>query len=64
MENNMRKIRKKIPMTLQELARLSGVSQGNLSEIETGKVNPTILTAYSIAGALGKPIQRIFPEPK
>lgn len=50
---NIRKIRKKLGYTLDTLAKKSGVSQAMLSQIEGGKVNPTIATVWKIAQGLG-----------
>lgn len=45
--------RKAKGLTLEKLARESGVSMGTLSEIETGKRRVTDRTARKIAAALG-----------
>lgn len=39
-------------MTMDELALKSGVSKGNISKIESGKVNPTLDTIIAICKAL------------
>ncbi len=50
---NIRKERKKQRLSLDELSRRSGVSKAMLSQIEAGKANPTVATAWKIAYALG-----------
>ena len=39
-------------LTMEMLAKLSGVSKGQISKIEKGG-NPTALTLYKLSGALG-----------
>jgi transcriptional regulator with XRE-family HTH domain len=43
-----------------ELARLSGVTPGAISQIERGRVQPSLTTLRAIADALGEPIFRFF----
>ena len=52
-------------LTMQELAYKSEVSLMNLSRIENGATNPTLLTLIRIFKALGKEkeIMKLFPEP-
>ncbi len=40
-------------MTQEQLAERSGLSQQYLSGLESGRRNPTIVTLYEIATALG-----------
>jgi transcriptional regulator with XRE-family HTH domain len=51
--DNCARIRKARGMTQEELSEKSGLSQQYLSDLERGKRNPTIVTIYHIAGALG-----------
>ncbi|NPA22845.1 MAG: helix-turn-helix domain-containing protein [Crenarchaeota archaeon] len=46
-------LRKQRGLSLSELARLAGISKSTLSELESGKINPTVSTLWSIARALG-----------
>ncbi len=48
----LRKARKRAAMTLDALAKTSGVSKAMLSQIEQNKANPTVLVLYNIAAAL------------
>lgn len=51
--DNCARIRKERDLTQEELAERSGLSQQYLSGLERGKRNPTIVTIYEIAQALG-----------
>ena len=50
---NAARIRKERGLTQEQLAEKSGLSQQYLSGLEKGRRNPTILTLYEIATALG-----------
>ena len=50
---NMHKERRRQQLSLDSLAAASGVSKAMLSQIESGKVNPTVATMWKIAHALG-----------
>ena len=45
-------------LTLEELARRSGVSKGMLVQIEQGRTNPSIATLCRVANALGVAVSR------
>jgi XRE family transcriptional regulator, regulator of sulfur utilization len=49
---NIQKMRKDEGLTLDALAERSGVSKAMLSQIESDKVNPTVLTIWKIARGL------------
>jgi len=49
---NIQEIRRKLSMTLGHLSARSGVSKAMLSQIETEKVNPTVVTLWKIANGL------------
>jgi transcriptional regulator with XRE-family HTH domain/quercetin dioxygenase-like cupin family protein len=46
--------------TLRGLAREIGVSASLISQIETGKSQPSVSTLYAITTALGLPIEQLF----
>ncbi len=48
-------------MTLDDLARLSGVSKGMLSQIEQSKTNPTVTVLLRIASGLRVEPMRLLP---
>lgn len=50
---NVRRTRKLRGFTQEQFAEKSGFSQQYLSSLETGKRNPSIITVYEIAVALG-----------
>ncbi|MFN4281425.1 MAG: helix-turn-helix domain-containing protein [Alphaproteobacteria bacterium] len=50
---NLARIRHQKGMTQERLSELSGFTQQYLSNIEVGKTNPTIVSIYEIAQALG-----------
>ena len=50
---NAARIRKERGLTQEQLAERSGLSQQYLSGLEQGRRNPTIVTLYEIAEALG-----------
>lgn len=50
---NAARIRREKGLTQEELAEKSGLSQQYLSGLEQGRRNPTIVTLYELAVALG-----------
>ena len=54
---NLRQRRKARGMSLDDLARSSGVSRAALSQIETCKSNPTVGVLWKIAVGLGVPVR-------
>jgi DNA-binding XRE family transcriptional regulator len=56
----LREWRKYRGMTQVKLATASGLSQGAIAQIETGKRNPTVETARKIADALNCDIDDLF----
>lgn len=54
--------RKRQGISQKELAEKAGITQGQLSRIESGESSPLITTAYAIANALGKTIEVNFEE--
>jgi transcriptional regulator with XRE-family HTH domain len=50
---NVRRIRQKKGLTQEEFAEISGFSQQYLSSLENGRRNPTVVTIYELATALG-----------
>jgi transcriptional regulator with XRE-family HTH domain len=49
-------------MTTRALASAAGVSQPFLTNVENGRVTPSIASLYSIARALGVPASALLPE--
>lgn len=50
---NALRIRKERGLTQEQLAERSGLSQQYISGLEQGRRNPTIVTLYELATALG-----------
>ncbi|SDO64843.1 helix-turn-helix domain-containing protein [Desulforhopalus singaporensis] len=60
--SQVRKLRNKRGLTLQDLADLTGLSKPNLSQIENNLVTPPIATLLKISSALGVGIGFFFKE--
>ena len=50
---NVRRIRVRNGLTQEQFAEISGFSQQYISGLELGRRNPTIVTLYELASALG-----------
>ena len=50
---NFARLRKAKGLTQEEVEARSGFSQQYLSSLERGRRNPTVITLYELAGALG-----------
>lgn len=50
---NFARLRHERGLTQEQVAELSGLSQQYLSDLERGRRNPTIITLYELAQALG-----------
>jgi transcriptional regulator with XRE-family HTH domain len=50
---NVGRIRREKGLTQEQLAEISGFSQQYISGLEQGRRNPTIVTLYELATALG-----------
>lgn len=50
---NFARIRREKGLTQEQVEELSGLSQQYLSSLEQGRRNPTIITLYELAQALG-----------
>lgn len=50
---NFARLRHEKGLTQEQVAELSGLSQQYLSDLERGRRNPTIITLYELAQALG-----------
>jgi transcriptional regulator with XRE-family HTH domain len=61
---NLRQRRKARGLSLDDLARSSGVSRAALSQIETCKSNPTVGVLWRIAVGLGVPFAELLGAPR
>lgn len=50
---NFARIRKGKNLTQEQVAALSGISQQYISDLERGRRNPTVVTLFELAQALG-----------
>lgn len=50
---NVRRIRQRKALTQERFAELSGFSQQYISDLERGRRNPTVVTVFELAAALG-----------
>lgn len=50
---NAARLRAEADLTQEQLAERSGLSQQYISDLELGKRNPTVVTLYELATALG-----------
>jgi transcriptional regulator with XRE-family HTH domain len=57
----LREMREDRGMSVSELARLTGLGKGTLSELESGRRNPTLQTLYAVTTALGVPLSAALP---
>jgi len=56
----VRDFRKKLDMTVAELAKASGLSTGMLSKIENGVTSPSLATLRALSRALHVPVTALF----
>jgi transcriptional regulator with XRE-family HTH domain len=56
----VRQFRRKLDMTVNELAKLAGLSSGMLSKIENGLTSPSLATLQSLSTALRVPVTSFF----
>ena len=61
---NVSRIRQKKGLTQEQLAEISGYNQQYISGLERGRRNPTIITLYELAEALGVSHIELVRPPK
>jgi len=60
---NVRRIRGERGLTQEQFAERSGFSQQYISDLERGRRNPTIVSLFELAQALGStPIELLTPD--
>jgi transcriptional regulator with XRE-family HTH domain len=59
----LRKERDRLGLSLRELARRLEVSPSLVSQIETGKIQPSVRTLYAIVSELGVSLDELFAPP-
>jgi len=60
LENRVEKLRKERGLNQEEFAKAIRVSRQTVSSIETGKYNPSLELAFTIADFFGMTIEEIF----
>lgn len=58
--NNLKKLRQKANLTLEQLANLTGTTKSHMHAIEKCQVQPRIYLALSIASALNVSVYEVF----
>ena len=61
---NIKSLREKNKLSMEELSRISGVSKSMLAQIERGDGNPTISTLWKIANGMQVPFDALTLRPK
>lgn len=61
---NIRRLREENRLSMDELAKLSGVSKSMLAQIERGDGNPTISTLWKISNGMKVPFDALTNRPK
>ncbi len=57
----LRELREAAGVSLGDLAAEAGIGKGTLSELETGRRNPTLDTLFAVTTALGVPLSAALP---
>lgn len=60
MENTIRKRRKEIGLSQEELAKKCGVSRQTVNAIENNKYDPTLMLAFNLAKELNTTVDKLF----
>lgn len=61
---NMKHLREQNKLSMDELAKLSGVSKSMLAQIERGAGNPTVSTLWKLANGMKIPFEALTVQPK
>ncbi|MHB1341163.1 MAG: helix-turn-helix domain-containing protein [Coriobacteriia bacterium] len=61
---NLRRLRSESGLSLDALARISGVSKSRLGQIEQGEANPSVTTVWQIASALRVEFSALVTTPR
>lgn len=60
MENHIRRLRKELGLSQQELAGRCRVTRQTINAIENGKYDPTLSLAFRLAAELGSRVDELF----
>ena len=61
---NIKRLREEKKLSMDELAKLSGVSKSMLAQIERGEGNPTLSTLWKISNGMKAPFDALTVRPK
>lgn len=61
---NIKRLREENKLSMDELAKLSGVSKSMLAQIERGEGNPTISTLWKLSNGMKVPFDALTVRPK
>ena len=61
---NIKRLREENKLSMEELAKLSGVSKSMLAQVERGKGNPTLSTLWKISNGMKVPFDALTMRPK
>lgn len=61
---NLKKLREERKLSLDNVAKLSGVSKSMLGQIERGEVNPTVSTVWKISNGLKISFTQLMSRPE
>lgn len=61
---NIKRLREELKLSMDELARVSGVSKSMLAQLERGEGNPTISTLCKISNGMNVPFDALTVRPK
>ena len=62
--DNVRRLRLAAGLSQAELAHRMGVDRAYVSGLEQGQRNPTVISLWHVAKALGVPVRSFFDEPR
>lgn len=60
--NNFARLRKERGLTQEQVEERSGFSQWYISKLESGRSNPTIISLYELANAIGVRVADLIDE--
>lgn len=61
---NIKRLRREQGMSMEELAKESGVSKSMLAQLERGDGNPTLSTLWKLANGMKVPFSALVAQPK
>lgn len=56
----IRSLRRRVELTVMDLAHAAGISAGMMSKIENGQISPSLATLQAVAASLNVPLTQLF----